>query len=642
MRYFILTFCLFIVLPTFAQEEDDVPEGANSISLGGDYQEVLSSATDVDFFKLSSTNQDGVLTVALSQEISGTDATIGWQVDIFSEADLTQSLQTLTLLGTELSKQIQLPITKGRYLLKVTSSNSADAPTQPYLLTLDLAVTAESNDFAEGATGFSLQKTYREDLYSTADIDFYLLSSTDKEGELIITLGHDEGSVSNPNAGWRLELFPEGNLGQSLQTMTLTQAESTKQIQQFIAKGKYHLKVSNLSDVVPTVKYTLKGILAVETEDDDTPEGAGRVSSKTKKTEALYYAGDLDFFYLTIRTARENPSRDTSGNITVTLSQALPPGANSKSGWRLDLYAENDLGNSLYTVTLPETSSTVTFEQGLSPGGYYYKVSSLDSEVFPTKQYTLESTWEESVLYEKPPNETPHIATAIQANKTYFGSLSSVADIDFYRFGLLSDNMVTVHFEQNNPEADSSIGWEIGLYSEQDLSNPIQTTRIPVTDLAAAVQSHLSSGVYYVRVTAMPTLVENDEGEQEEQISNAPLGKRYQITAQTTQSSGDTTCPLSAVYAQHPTTQQWIAFPSSCDVPTGWNQTTVAPLGFEFCPSPYATLTADGLLTLPLVEASNEEGNVLGVFAVKLQQVPTDPNLPSRFEVMTDTLLFVK
>jgi len=32
----------------------------------------------------------------------------------------------------------------------------------------------------------------------------------------------------------------------------------------------------------------------------------------------------------------------------------------------------------------------------------------------------------------------------------------------------------------------------------------------------------------------------------------------------------------------------------------------------------------------------------LGVFAVKLQQVPSEPNLPLQFEVMTDTLLFVK
>jgi hypothetical protein len=649
MRYMILILGLLTTFSIFAAEEDDTTEGANYAAIGGDYQAILESATDIDFFRLSSVNQEGTLTITLSQEATGGDASIGWQLDLFSEDDLTQSLQSLSLLETELTKQTQLFITKGRYFLRVSSLSSATAPTQPYTLLLDLAVSAESNDIAETADGFSLNRTYREDLYAVADVDFFLLDSTDKEGELTLTIGHEEGD-SNPNAGWRLELFPEGNLNQNLQTVTLTQAETTTQIKQPITKGKYVLKVSSLNSTLPTVRYTLKGSLAVVTEDNDTPKGADRTSANAKKTEALYFAGDLDFFYFSIREDRENPSRDTSGNLTVNLSQDTPPGANPKSGWRLDLYTENDFGNSLYTIVLPETSLSVEFEQGLSPGTYYYKVSSLDEEVFSTKRYTLKGTWEENVHYEKSPNEMPHTATAIKLNEAYFGNLSSAEDIDFYRFGLLNDDQITVYFEQNNPGADSAIGWEIGLYNEQDLDNPIQTAQIPITDLTAALQANLSTGVYYVRVTSIPPQIEetgndssaNEEQPPEEPTIDAPIGKRYQIIANATNFSDTTLCPLSAVYAQNPVSQQWVAFPSTCEVPTGWNQTGTAPLGFEFCPSPYATFTADGLLTLPLVQASDEENNALGVFAVKLQQVPSEPNLPLQFEVMTDTLLFVK
>lgn len=666
MRYVILILNLLLTLPALAQDENNSPEQAQAISLGGDYQETLESADDVDFFKLSSTSQEGNLTITLSQDTVGTDSESGWKLEFLIEQEVDksiQSLQTLTLPQTELSKQLQQFISKGKYYLKVSSLNG-NVPSPPYTLQTHLAVTAENNDVAEKASAFLLNRTYKELLYSAADTDYFLLDSRDKEGELTLTLGHEESSGSASDLGWRLEFFAEGNLAQSLQTVTLSQADTSAQLQQTLAKGKYYLKVSSLNGAsFPIEGYNLKGVLAVATEDNDTPEGAKKISIKSKNTEALYFAGDLDFFRFDVSKDRNDPTRDTSGNLTVTLSQKAPPGANAKSGWQVDLYTENDLGNSLYTVKLPETSLSVKFEQGLAQGRYYYKVSSLNEKVFPTKEYTLQGAWEEELHYERTPNEMPHTATAIKLNETYFGNLSSPDDLDFYRFALLNPDLVTIQFQQTESAADATVKWKVGLFSENDLENPLQTTEMPITDLAAALQTNLESGVYYIRVIASLPPVEatenadtTDDTPKEDteataseepaatktQLPTALVGRRYQLVAQAANSGTTSPCSLAATYAQNPTTQRWVAFPSPCDVPAGWVATPSAPFGFEVCPAQYATLTADGVLTLPLVDAADETGKALGIFAVKLRQVPSDPLLPLRFEVMTDSLLLVR
>jgi hypothetical protein len=165
-------------------------------------------------------------------------------------------------------------------------------------------------------------------------------------------------------------------------------------------------------------------IFAQEADVGDKPANAERMSSGGRERNTLLSPTDIDFYEMTIR--------DNSGHLTVNFSQEAPPGANPNSGWRLDIYAEEDLANSLYTVVLPETSLEVELEQGLGPGTYYYKVSSISDQVFPDAEYTINNSWEDSDNYEIQPNNSPDTATPIRANEAFWGNLSSMQDIDFF------------------------------------------------------------------------------------------------------------------------------------------------------------------------------------------------------------------
>lgn len=361
-------------------------------------------------------------------------------------------------------------------------------------------------------------------------------------------------------------------------------------------------------------------------EPNDKPDGAERISGR--KTSALSSATDVDFFTFSIRKDSKNPDHDTSGNMTVNLSQKSPPGTQPKSGWRLDLYSGTDLGNSLYTAMLPETSLSVQFEQGLSPGTYYYKISSLDSEMAPTKEYTLKHTWEESKNYEKNPNDQPSTATPINLNEAYWGNLSTSKDADFYRFGLLNNDHIILTFQQDAPGANATIGWRVGLFSENSLSVPIQTADMPATTKSVVLEADLTIGVYYVRVIPLPqpepTDTSGNSGDSgstgdsgnsgsgdssttgstnKPDSEKAPIGQRYQLTVKAVTFTGGNLCPLTMMYGQNPTTMHWTAFPSECDVPPGWFSTTIAPIDFDVCPAPRVVYSdVDKILTIPEVD----------------------------------------
>ncbi|OQW92396.1 MAG: hypothetical protein BWK79_14725 [Beggiatoa sp. IS2] len=399
---------------------------------------------------------------------------------------------------------------------------------------------------------------------------------------------------------------------------------------------RHLISILSLLTVIPGV--------VIAQEENDVPEGATATTASSKKLEALYAPTDVDFFRFDIRTDREHPELDKSGNLTATVSQKAPPGGNPNSGWRIDLYAENDLANSLYTEFLPETSLSVKFEQGLSPGRYYYKVSSMNQEVAPIKEYTLQSNWEESSYYERPPNDLPKDATVIKLNELYSGNLSSVADIDFYRFGLLNNDAVTLTFQQDSPGVDTTIGWTMELFSEHNLGLPLKAADVPVTNKAAVLQADLTTGVYYVRVGALPPKpVEDKETADTIPEKKAPVGRRYQLTTNAASVPVVDPCPLVFTYGQNPLTTRWTAFPSACDVPAGWASTQVAPLGAEVCPSPHAVYQmTDGLLTIPLVDVDGIDeatGQVTTyTYAVKLRQLPP----AFQFELMMEEIREVK
>jgi hypothetical protein len=363
--------------------------------------------------------------------------------------------------------------------------------------------------------------------------------------------------------------------------------------------------------------------IATLAQDDagDTPKDAAKASKSRKIKATLSSPTDIDFFRFDIKKDKDIPGHDPSGNITVNFSQEAPPGANPKAGWQIELFSEEDLANSLFTTTLKETSLEVEFEQGLGEGRYYYKVSSLDSEVFPAAEYTLQGNWEESPNYERSPNDDTDSATVIKVNETYSGNLSSTKDVDVYRFGLETPDLVTITFSQDSPDSDETMGWLVRLLSPSLPEQP--TIEMPSTALQRTMQAQLDVGTHFIFVSPLPPANEEDK-------LKAPVGQGYALTANAaTVPPRPTECEFVFTYAQNPITQRWATFASPCDVPAGWFEQQNPPEDdSEVCPSPHASYTppsvnegvrVPGIVNIPLLDYTDENGNQL-LFRVNLQQ----------------------
>lgn len=386
----------------------------------------------------------------------------------------------------------------------------------------------------------------------------------------------------------------------------------------------------------------------------DTPATAEKASVTGKKVGSLSGVKDVDFFKIEIRKDRENPAHDTSGYVTLNFSQEAPPGSNPDSGWRIDFYHGDNLGDSLYTVIWPETMLSTKLEMGLTVGIYYYKISSLSKEAFPEVEYTIKPTWEEGAYFEKSPNESPDNATPLVLNQDYAGNLSSLSDVDYYRFGLEQADTVSISLSQSSPGSDTTSGWSFGLLNQLD-----QAVKMLSTEQTRMIQANLTPGVYYVRVesfsldsqqcevpteTTSTTDSTTTAATKADSVKKAPIGRRYQLRVNSANASvSPADCAPEVVYGQNPVTLNWVSFPSTCDLPSNWYSTATPPDGFQECPVcpvcppiPRASYifksTQDGLLEIPVVDLKDEAGSVLGTYSAQLQQQPEKE--PAQFQLV--------
>ncbi|MBE9562198.1 MAG: hypothetical protein IMF12_04970 [Proteobacteria bacterium] len=365
----------------------------------------------------------------------------------------------------------------------------------------------------------------------------------------------------------------------------------------------------------------------------DTPTTAKKVSSRTKIKETLTSPQDVDFYSFKIRASKE-AQVDNSGNVSVVFSQESPPGVNELSGWKVEIFSETDLANSVYTAILPETSLKTEFEQGLSIGTYYYKISSLNDEVFPAAEYQLFATWEVNSHYEKSPNETPDTAAFLRANETYYGNLSSIADVDYFHFNLEVPETVTIMLNQDVPGVYSDGGWQFGLLSQADSVIDVPST----SQTSDPLQVALGAGIHYLFIKSMPT----------DDLQSVPVGRTYKIKVAVPNvlpPKSIDVCPFAFTYAQNPVSQNWATFTTPCDVPPGWFTQTEIPSSTKICPSvnssykwPYEKdgVQNPGKVTVPYLDFTDLNGGEY-MFRIELTQegemTPTTAATDLRFNI---------
>ncbi len=169
------------------------------------------------------------------------------------------------------------------------------------------------------------------------------------------------------------------------------------------------------------------------------------------------------------------------------------------TGWRIKLLDKDSKAIESFSSQWndPLVSSA---NIGLPGGTYYVLVEASSSSWHHNADYQLTVNFNSSSYWEKEPNNTILIATAIDFNRPYSGCVNHTGDKDYYQFTLPSDGYIRLDFVHDNL-TESYTGWRIKLLDKD--SKEIESFSSKWNDpLVSSANIGLTSGTYYVLVEA--------------------------------------------------------------------------------------------------------------------------------------------
>lgn len=183
---------------------------------------------------------------------------------------------------------------------------------------------------------------------------------------------------------------------------------------------------------------------------------AQSISTGAVINDNLNKAGDQNYYKFTL-------SADGYLNISFKKGfEEYDPG----KGWIVYVYdsAQHSVFSEYFYVGDPDTEHLTPL--GLNAGTYYVKVSGatytslMDYEI--TVDFTPSQQWDNGSA-----DDTFLTANKIVTDETYYGTLTSASDTDYFKFTAPDDGYVEINFNSEYEEYDPGKGYIISLYDEK-------------------------------------------------------------------------------------------------------------------------------------------------------------------------------
>ena len=186
----------FTVTDYYEKEVNNSYDTATSISLNQTYSGTMNSTSDVDMYKITTSNSGKL---ALNFKHKYIDSSAYWRVMIYQySGGKYNELSSLDIKGNS-DEVIELPsvgaVTGGVYYIKVyLTASYYDLVGLEYSLINSFTATnyyeKEINNSYDTATSISLNQTYSGTMNSTSDVDMYKIT-TSNNGKLSLSFKHN-------------------------------------------------------------------------------------------------------------------------------------------------------------------------------------------------------------------------------------------------------------------------------------------------------------------------------------------------------------------------------------------------------------------------------------------------------------------
>lgn len=504
------------------EQNNTIATADNYDRLGQTITGSISSASDTDYYKITSTTK-GYLSFQLQHDkVSGRLST-----DIYSVAVCDAAGNTLYTMTSkkdeEKTESINFGLDAGTYYLKVSGIQYMDASGsltvqgangETYKLKASWTNAdnweSESNDDINTADTMTSGKAVYGSLYGVSDSDYYGFQTT-KDGYIVINLQHSKVTGRQNKAIYAVTVCDTS--GNSIYEMTSkAEDESTDSIKLGLSAGKYYIKVAGQNAYYGgnyVIKTTFKACSTWEHESNDTYDTANTAVSGTTYSGDIRTYSDVDYF---------KTSLSANGYINVKLTHPVVSGQETTNMFVLSVIrkVDKDQYTEVYTTKIRGGDTSIsTPNLGLPKGEYYIKIAGtgnttgtlLSGTSYPVN-YDVCIIAKTASDREVESNDSAATANTVKNGKTYYGSTSSSSDKDYYKIKMSKAGYLQIKFGHKNSQSTASC-YNVVLYNK-DNSEIYKFTNTGTETSYTSCKLGLDAGEYYVCVSQASTLYTGD------------------------------------------------------------------------------------------------------------------------------------
>lgn len=222
---------------------------------------------------------------------------------------------------------------------------------------------------------------------------------------------------------------------------------------------------------------------------NETIVTANKVSTGTEVSGSVRSTSDMDWYKY------ELPK---DGAVSITFSHDYV----NSSGycWKTALYTSNNEEMDYWMWAGNSTSAETGNANGVPAGTYYLCVSKYSINNFSPATYHFKVNYTQSSSWEKEFNETIVTANQTSTGTEISGSVRSTSDMDWYKFEVPKDDMISLTFSHDYVNSAGSC-WRTAFYTSDNKELSSQTWAGNSTSAETGSKIGVSAGTYYLCIS---------------------------------------------------------------------------------------------------------------------------------------------
>lgn len=227
-----------------------------------------------------------------------------------------------------------------------------------------------------------------------------------------------------------------------------------------------------------------------EKEANNTPVTATPIRVNTEMNGCLQFGNDIDFYVF---------ETDAPGRIRIAFDHDLLD--NSYEYWRIKLYSFDDLNNTILEKGFIGNATSTEYSPyvGLPTGKF---IISIEDNWTSLTDYCIYIDFQISEYWEKEKNDNLSSATDLKVNTEMNGSLQTGNDIDYYKFNLSGNDVLSVSFSHDFL-SDNHEYWVFEMYDYKDVNDRLIRFGFVGNETDTVIKSigAMSSGSYIIKIS---------------------------------------------------------------------------------------------------------------------------------------------